>query len=102
METQSLHRIMAYKKAKKRAKEKINYFLFVLAYIGAAVFLKYSDVPEKWFLIDPFYIDILIVLQGMVLLVYGGFLFLPFARKWEQKMINKLMKKEMEKNYSHE
>ena len=39
---------MLYDSAKKRVEEVRNYFIFVLVYLGAVAFLKFSHYPETW------------------------------------------------------
>lgn len=87
---------MLYDSAKKRVEEVRNYFIFVLVYLGAVAFLKFSHYPETWLHFKKVYIDFWIVLQGIFFALYGLYLFLPYSRRWEKRKIEELMTKETE------
>ncbi len=93
METNTETKSIAYKKAQKRVKEITNYYWFLAGYIIIAVVLLYRDYAQNIFHFSREYIELMLVLQGIFLLLYGLYLFIPALHNWEERKINKLMKK---------
>lgn len=91
MENQSKFDPIAYKKAQKRVKEITNYYWFLIGYAVVAVVLMYRDYDKNIFHFKTEYIIFMLVLQGIFLVVYGIYLFVPALHNWEEKKIKKLM-----------
>ncbi len=83
----------AFQNAKKKVEEIKNYFIFVVVYVLIVAFLLLSNFTQKMG-IENTHRNFLIVLQGLVLLGYGIYLFIPKFQKWEQRKIRELMQKE--------
>lgn len=93
METNTANKIR-YAQAKKRVEEVRNFWLFVLAYLGIVALLQLTNVVEKWLHFRTEYTHFWIILQGIFLIVYGIYLYVPYFRNWENRKISDLMNKE--------
>lgn len=82
-----------YKKAQKRVKEISNFYWFVGGYIIVAVVLLYRDYSKNIFNFKSEYIVFMLILQGVFLLGYGIYLFVPALHNWEERKIKELMEK---------
>lgn len=101
MENQDKFDEIAYKKAQKRVKEVMNFYYFVVAYIAVAILLLYRNYDRNVFNISRDYIIFMLVLQGIFLLGYGIYLFVPRLHHWEERKTKELMKKYNQKNYGN-
>ena len=94
METNTANKIR-YAKAKKRVEEIRNFWLFVLAYLSIIALLQFTNVAEKWLHFEEIYTDFWIILQGIFLVAYAIYLYVPYFRNWENRKISDLMNKEI-------
>lgn len=98
MENKDNFNEIAYKKAQKRVKEIMNFYYFVVAYLVVAVLLLYKNYDGNIFNISKDYIVFMLALQGILLFLYGVYLFFPRLHNWEERQIRKYMQKEKEES----
>ena len=84
---------LLYKKAQKRVKEISNFYWFVAGYIMVAFILLYKDYSNNIFNFKTEYIVFMLILQGIFLLGYGIYLFVPKLHNWEERKTKELMEK---------
>ena len=97
MENQDKFNEIAYQKAEKRVKEVKNYYFVVIIYVLVSIFLLYDNNYEHFFRFKQNLTQYLLLFQGIVLIGYGIYLFVPFFQNWEKRQIRKYMQK-FEKN----
>ncbi len=88
---------ISYRNAQKRVEEIKNYILFVLAYIVVVAFLLLSNFTQKLG-IENEHRNFFIILQGIVMVGYGFYIFFPKFKNWEQKKILEIMEKQQRNN----
>lgn len=93
MENKQKHEEMLYKKAQKRVKEISNLYWFVAGYIIVAIVLLFRDYSKNIFNFNTEYIVYMLILQGIFLLGYGIYLFVPRLHNWEERKTRQLMEK---------
>ncbi len=101
MEKQENYSDIAYKKAKKRVKEITNYYYFVGGYLFVAAILLYKNYDGNVFNFSKDYILIMLGLQGLFLIIYGLYLFVPALHNWEERKTKKLMEKYRKNGRQH-
>ncbi len=89
------HKNIQYQEAQKLFKERKNYLLFSVGFlILVSMFqLEIIDYKHLNFGFTIVHKDFFFWLQGMVLVLYGIYLFVPYFHQWEKKKVNELMKK---------
>lgn len=98
MENKTQNEEILYKKAQKRVKEIANYYWFVGGYIIVAFILLYKDYSKNIFNFKSEYIVFMLILQGIFLLGYGIYLFVPRLHNWEERKTKQLMEKYKNEN----
>ena len=84
---------LQYTRAKKRIRNKIDFLYFSIAYLVVSAVLLFVNFDDFKSGFGNLHRNILIITQGIILAVYGFYLFFPYSKKWEEKKIKHLMEK---------
>lgn len=89
---------IAYKRAQRRVKEIKNYYYFLAGYALVATLLLYKNYDGNIFNFNRDYVLFMLGLQGVFLIGYGIYLFVPYFHDWEERKTEELAKKYNSKN----
>lgn len=88
-----LKQSLEYRKAKARVKNLKIYYFMLFGYV--VIFLVYliNRNGEPFFILGPFLNGWLLTLWGVFLVLFGLFLYIPFFRHWEDRQLEKELKR---------
>lgn len=87
-----------YKRAQKIITKRKNFILFFWGYIIITIVLKLIDFNQLNYGFNNTQRDFFILIQGIILIFYGIYLFVPYFHNWEERKTKELMEKYNQKN----
>lgn len=84
---------LEYRKAKTRVKNLKTYYFMLLGYVIIVLVYLFNRNGEPFFTLGPFLNGWLLTVWGLFLILFGIFLYIPFFRHWEDRQLEKELKR---------